>query len=680
MEFLRSLGLSRDGCFDPSPFCDLYFHVHELLAVTGEKAQQTDDKQVSLLVRSHGFPEDSRRFLIQWPDERSVFLGDIPKDALLLLQIWEGKKPQNATTAPTAGAGQTAVKLLGQLSFAVSEELCYMRWIRIDKEDGAAGGHLRSGEEDMAVWRAQRRSMISQSVTPLLTPFESKDLAGGDIDVENPPFVTPGIVLEQQAAATSDQVDTSADSVGESNAGISRGASKKGMPSLGYAKDLPTKIDAQHCSTVPATARSCVSSLVVHPGQFSEDAAAAPILACLSVFPAEDAKAHFPLHPFEKNGEFKARAWAPLLEAADSQHTWLAALLREQRESLSFRDGPDNVAETTGRIMEDPGTCSTPSSPIPVVIRRSITEKSKKGNRRDLPPGQANDTKETAAGSSGTSKESSSSSYADCTDGEAEAVEVHSARSDGVRTRDPDELAKTRPEANVDDSVSERSAAEATGEHATNLRRRVVLLEGKLAQREIERERLQEEFDLSKSSSEGLVCGLRRRQEQDAAKHKTEIVRLQQVVAKKDATLKELLRKSNVKIDEGNATILKLKSERDRQRERADKGDTEREKLGEKNRELLDIVHSLYSASEKGGLALDRSSIDAFSKKWNSPPLILHHSAAENSAETPLETSQPGGAVVLPPVSGLEDTVIPGHGAAGTGGGGVAGTQFVRAR
>ena len=73
------------------------------------------------------------------------------------------------------------------------------------------------------------------------------------------------------------------------------------------------------------------------------------VLACFSMFPTDDAKAHFPLHPLENNGEFKNRAWAPLLDACEIQHTWLCATLHEETrlEKAAKLGGPRTSKDGT---------------------------------------------------------------------------------------------------------------------------------------------------------------------------------------------------------------------------------------------------------------------------------------------------------------------------------------------
>ncbi len=144
------------------------------------------------------------------------------------------------------------------------------------------------------------------------------------------------------------------------------------------------------------------------------------------------------------------------------------------------------------------------------------------------------------------------------------------------------------------------------------------------------------------SSNKGLVAGMKSRHEEQILGFRKEITALEGQVAKKDSDLKELLRKSNKKIDEGNSTILKLKSERDGLQKKCDSlevevntgkvrleaGEVEKNKATRglqtqldaseaKNRELMRIVTDLYDSSDRNGVELDRQSLDAYTRKWS---------------------------------------------------------------
>mmetsp|Transcript_27452 Transcript_27452/g.69227 ORF Transcript_27452/g.69227 Transcript_27452/m.69227 type:complete len:530 (+) Transcript_27452:83-1672(+) len=517
MDFFRALGLGRDGCFEPSPFVDLSFYLHELVALDG------DEKQVSLLVRSHG--EDARRFVFDYPAQQCVFLQDIPRNAVLLFQIWE----------PDTKA------IVAQTTIPVSDEICYMRWLRVFKHDALSSdrGPLR---EQMNTGISVLDNSIASIVSRGASPGTSIDGSSG------------------LAAAASRHL---------------------------YGRDGNPRPRGNGCEPVDGMNQAWTENSV---------------LACFSMFPTDDAKAHFPLHQLENNGEFKNRAWAPLLDACEIQHTWLCATLHEETR---------------------------------------LEKAAKLGGPRTSKDGTTKDTAASSAlsgrGHSSSAATSSSSSVGDKTGSKESAKSGGAGGADGGGTVTSSTFSRQRRIS----AVAEEAEAAADGAmrdiEIRALRRQVEELQTKLSERELERDSIRDEFELTRSTNEGLVGGLRKRQVEEAQKRKEELHRLEQLVARKDATLKELLRKSNLKIDEGNATILRLKAERDKQTARSEALEKElREKeaemkrleeaegesagrLAEKNTELLKIVQSLYDTSDQQGCALNRESLDAFTRKWSVP-------------------------------------------------------------
>ncbi|CAD7941138.1 unnamed protein product [Amoebophrya sp. A120] len=502
MEFFRFLGLGREGCFEPSPFLDLYFHLHEVKAIDGD-----EERQVSLLVRSHTVPEDCRRFVFKYPQEQCLFLHEVPRDAVLLFQVWQCGKEKHQGN-----------RVVAETTLNVSDEISYMRWLCLKR---------------LSQPSIEGSASLAELATPIPKHPELQTVASKKALVDEKCGDFPSKPIAKEPTATKDSETTSSSWVDTS------------------------------------------------------------LLACFSLFPSDDAKTHFPLHPLETNSDFRARAWHPLLEACEVQHSWLSAALDEEVKRSS------NVVPGNKTIQGD-------ADHVLAVTTGGTT------------------TKETAAGS-----RSSKSGSKESTSSAAESSGIDATSS--ARTNKGGSSSAFRRVSTVAEEAEAAADQALKDIEIRALKRQVEQLNEKLTQRERERENLQEEFELTRSSNAGVVGGLRRRQETEAIKHRDEVARLEQLVAKKDATLKELLRKSNLKIDEGNATILKLKAERDQQAKLAEareqekrevstklKGrETELQHLHEKNSELLKIVQSLYDSSDQQGLSLDRNSIDAFQRKWS---------------------------------------------------------------